>query len=77
MRSKPDPNPNTGCEPDTNPKTDPNTNSDANTKTNANTGSEPDANSHYNTWFRCCSDGESCARIDVYFFNRYLPMDCR
>jgi hypothetical protein len=38
---------------------------------------EPNANTDSNTGFRSCSDGESCARIDVYFFNCYLPMDCR
>ena len=60
-----------------------NVNSDSHTHAdiNANTDVCAQSNSHANTdsdtWVRSSGDGKSGAGLDLYFFNRHVPMDCR
>ena len=58
-----------------------NINSDSHANANANADGCAQSNSHANTdpdtWVRSSGDGKSGAGLDLYFFNRHVPMDCR
>jgi hypothetical protein len=79
----PNPNADSGSQPYCDPYTNPNcdcgfeSNAHADSDAYSHTDPNPDycseSNSHAGFW--SCSDGEPGARINVYFFERYLSVD--